>query len=351
MSRLIMIKKSASTLIAALMVLQLVLSPFTFAQTGEQQELPPQPDLEVCQLPRQDYKNFSNFRLAYHAAIVDNNPVFAQDHFQSMQDILTTHCSAVASIVQVQAEDLDEQCNALVNHLLAKNNYYISTGRTDDAIATQALIQTVLLAQDCAPIIQPASELAIDLVEQEVIANQTIDPALEVIPYKENVCFNDYGPSHTFRQQVESIQDPTVAVSVFDTVTNYFNQLGAVAVDAIQQQREGTLLAYAKNLLGWKKTSLQPLNYIQQIAPFQVAEVVDLASSMTNADGLTAVAAVMDSYLPAVGTYLDKISNYPLRSAFDQPRMQAIFTSLATEPISLTRDEGSQTFSHTVGEK
>jgi len=100
------------------------------------------------------------------------------------------------------------------------------------------LIQTVLLAQSCAPIIQPASELAIELVDQEMVANQTIDLALEVIPYKENVCFNDYGPSHTFREQIANIQDATVAVSVFDTITSYFNQLGSVAVDAVQQQRE-----------------------------------------------------------------------------------------------------------------
>jgi len=100
------------------------------------------------------------------------------------------------------------------------------------------LIQTVFQTQDCASIIQPASELAIDIVEQEMLDNQTIDLSLEVIPYKENICFNDYGPSHTFKEQVNSIQDLTVATSVLDTVSSYFNQLGSVAVDAIQQKRE-----------------------------------------------------------------------------------------------------------------
>lgn len=346
-----MIKKSTSLLLAALMVLQLVVSPLTFAQTGEQQETPPQPDLEVCQLPRQDYKNFSNFRLAYHAAVVDDNPVFAQDHFQSMQDILTTHCSAVASIVQVQAEDLDEQCNALVNHLLAKNNYYISVGRTDDAIATQGLIQTVLLAQDCAPIIQPASEFAIDIVEQEVIANQTIDPSLEVIPYKENICFNDYGPSHTFRQQVENIQDPTVAVSVFDTVTNYFNQLGAVAIDAIQQQREGTLLAYAKNLLGFRQDALRNLQYKDHVLPFQIAEFVELAAGITDAQGLVQTDAMIGQYMDVLPNFISQISQYPLRTTFAEPRQQNIFNSFATDPITLTRDEQAQVLTHEAGDK
>lgn len=346
-----MIKKSTSVLLAALMVLQLVVSPFTFAQTGEQQETPSQPELEVCVLPRQDYKNFSTFRLAYHAAIVDDNPVFAQDHFASMQDILTTHCSAVASIIQVQAEDLDEQCNMLVNHLVAKNNYYISVGRTDDAIATQSLIQTVLLEQDCAPIIQPASELAIDIVEQEVAANQTIDPALEVIPYKENVCFSDYGPSHTFRQQVENIQDPTVAVSVFDTVTSYFDQLGSIAIDAIQQQREGTLLAYAKNLLGFRQDALRNLQYKDHVLPFQIAEFVALASSMTDGDGIVATAAMFDSYMPAIGDYLTSLTTDPLRSTFAEPRMHNIFSSLDSDPLTMTRDDGAQSFSHETGER
>lgn len=231
-----MIKKSTSLLLAALMVLQLVVSPLTYAQTGEQQETPPQPDLEVCQLPRQDYKNFSNFRLAYHAAVVDDNPVFAQDHFQSMQDILTTHCSAVASIVQVQAEDLDEQCNALVNHLLAKNNYYISVGRTDDAIATQGLIQTVLLAQDCAPIIQPASELSIDLIEQDIATNQTIDPTMQVIPFESNVCFMQYGPAHEFTQQIQRVTNPSILDSIYDSVATYMTDLDAIVVDTVMQK-------------------------------------------------------------------------------------------------------------------
>jgi len=345
---MMMTKNFFAPVLAVLMLMQ-ILTPFTFAQeTGTVVELP---ELEVCQLPRQDYKNFSNFRLAYHAAVVDENPVFAQDHFQSMQDILIANCSAVASIVQVQAEDLDAQCNNIVSHLLAKNNYYIGLGRTDDAIATQSLIQTVLLEQDCAPIIQPASQFSIDLVEQEMIDNQTIDLGLEVIPYKENVCFNDYGPSHTFREQVANIQDPAVAVSVFDTVTSYFNQLGSVAVDAIQQQREGTLLSYAKNLLGFRQDGLRNLHYKAHVLPFQIQEIITLVDSIIASDAITAVDNFGTDYLPDIETYFVQFLNHPLRQTFSEPRMQNALTSFASQPLVLTRDDGLEEFVQTQGDR
>ncbi len=239
---MMMTKKVCSLILAALMVLQLTVSPFAFAQTGEESEVPSTPEMENCILPWEDYKIFTNYRLNYQTAVADGEPVFAQDLFGSMQDVLTSNCDAVASIIQVTSDGVDAQCNELVNHLVAKNNYYVRTLDADNAIATQSLIQTVLLAQDCAPITSPDSEVAIGLIQEDIAVHQMIDLDLEPIPWTNNVCFNSYGPSHTFTEQVQNIQDPAVAVSVFDTVTTYFNQLtnqiAAGAADAIQQQRE-----------------------------------------------------------------------------------------------------------------
>ncbi len=100
------------------------------------------------------------------------------------------------------------------------------------------MIQTVLLAQSCDPIIAPDSDVAIDLIQEDIAAQQTIDLVAEVIPYASNVCFNTYGPSHTFKQQIENIQEATVATSVFDTVSIYADQLGSIALDAVQEYRE-----------------------------------------------------------------------------------------------------------------
>jgi len=131
---IMMMKKIFAPVLAVLLLVQM-LTPFTFAQeTGTVVDLP---DLEVCSLPRQDYQDFNNFRLAYQAAVVDADPILAQDHFTSMDAILAAHCDTLASIVQVQSEDLTDQCDTIMNHLLAKNNYYITMGRSQEAIATQ----------------------------------------------------------------------------------------------------------------------------------------------------------------------------------------------------------------------
>ncbi len=133
-----MMKKFTSMTIALLLLVQLVLSPITFAQTGEQEgEVPEAPEMEVCILPWDDYKIFTNYRLNYQAAVADENPVFAQDLFESMQDILLEHCDAVASIIQVKTDGLDEACNDLSNFLLAKNNFYVKALDADNATATQ----------------------------------------------------------------------------------------------------------------------------------------------------------------------------------------------------------------------
>jgi len=124
--------------IALLLLLQLLVAPFTFAQTGEQEsEVPSTPEMEVCSIPWEDYKIFTNYRLNYQAAIANEEPVFAQDLFESMQDVLLEHCDAIASIIQVKSDGVDAQCNDLVNHLVAKNNYYVRALDADNAVATQ----------------------------------------------------------------------------------------------------------------------------------------------------------------------------------------------------------------------
>lgn len=128
----------ASMNIALLLLLQLLVAPFTFAQTGEQEsEVPSTPEMEVCSIPWEDYKIFTNYRLNYQAAIANEEPVFAQDLFESMQDVLLQHCDAIASIIQVKSDGVDAQCNDLVNHLVAKNNYYVRALDADNAVATQ----------------------------------------------------------------------------------------------------------------------------------------------------------------------------------------------------------------------
>ena len=128
----------ASMNIALLLLLQLLVAPFTFAQTGEQEsEVPSTPEMEVCSIPWEDYKIFTNYRLNYQAAIANEEPVFAQDLFESMQDVLLEHCDAIASIIQVKSDGVDAQCNDLVNHLVAKNNYYVRALDADNAVATQ----------------------------------------------------------------------------------------------------------------------------------------------------------------------------------------------------------------------
>lgn len=128
----------ASMTIALLLLLQLLVAPFTFAQTGEQEsEVPSTPEMEVCSIPWEDYKIFTNYRLNYQAAIANEEPVFAQDLFESMQDVLLEHCDAIASIIQVKSDGVDAECNDLVNHLVAKNNYYVRALDADNAVATQ----------------------------------------------------------------------------------------------------------------------------------------------------------------------------------------------------------------------
>lgn len=201
------------------------------------------------------------------------------------------------------------------------------------------------MAQDCTPILAPDSEVAIELIQEDIAAQQTIDLGLEVIPYTNNVCFNTYGPSHTFKQQVDNIQDPVVATSVFDAVSNYFNQLSAGAADAIQQQREGTLLAYAKNLLGFKKDALlyNP-QYNDTVLPFQVAEFVEFANGLTTADGLQESSAFLAEYLPSFADYIGQLSQLDLRTSLQEPRIHNLVNSLVDTPIVLVRDDVAQTF-------
>lgn len=110
---------------AFLLIAQLVLLPVISAQ--DIQPAPIQgPESDICVLPRDQYKIFNAYRLNYQAAIVDKNLTFANNIFVVMQDILDIHCGSSASIIQVQAETLDESCNNILNHLLAKNKFYIT---------------------------------------------------------------------------------------------------------------------------------------------------------------------------------------------------------------------------------
>jgi hypothetical protein len=116
---------------------QLALLPLVSAQETMGTSSIVIPDSEVCTLPWADYTEFTGYRLAYQTAIVDNELVFAEDLFASMQDILSENCDSIASIIQVQAAPLDTMCNNLLNHLLAKNKYYVTQLDTDSAVATQ----------------------------------------------------------------------------------------------------------------------------------------------------------------------------------------------------------------------
>lgn len=337
-----MIKKCFTLTVAAVMILQL-LSPFTFAQ--ETGSVAPVPDLEVCTLPRADYKDFNNFRLAYQASVVDQQPVLAQDHFQSMETILAAHCDTLASIVQVQAEDLDGQCNDIVNHLLAKNNYYITMGRSDDAIATQGLIQTVFQEQDCAPIIQPASELSIDLIEQDIATNQTIDPSMQVIPFESNVCFMQYGPAHEFTQQIQRVSNQSVLDSIYNSVATYMTNLDTVVMDAVmQKEREGTLLKFARNVvqnqrLQWLFGNIPEL---QTTFHTQLTQVVQVISSVISAESANAAATLIQSNTSQIEEYVGMIAQLPVWSEYADGL--SLIQGIKDAPMSLVYDAATSGF-------
>lgn len=93
-------------------------------------------------------------------------------------------------------------------------------------------------AQSCAPILVEDEEFAVDFIKEEIEQNNTIDPAAMVIPWESNVCFMEYGPSHSFIEQIQRIQDQDMSLSLFDMINNYINQLSQSAVDAVQRGRE-----------------------------------------------------------------------------------------------------------------
>lgn len=250
----------ARRLFTIVLMVSTTFSPLTFAQTSgdagtgdDNTPVVQEVEKESCVLPWADYQAFINNKLAYQAAVVDDDYTTAQEVFELMQDSLVANCDTTASIVDVQAAELDAACLLLVNHLVAKNNFYVRESQVTDAIDTQAVIQNILTNASCEPVLAGDAQEAVDEVIQDISQNQ-IDPALSVIPFEENACFMTYGPSQTFTQQINSLDNLTVLDSVYATVNTYMAGLQGLVPDTTKRlERESTLLKFADTVVQNKR--------------------------------------------------------------------------------------------------
>jgi hypothetical protein len=150
-----------------------------------------------------------------------------------------------------------------------------------------------------------------------------------------------YGPAHSFLEQVERIQDPSIATSVLDMVNLYVNQLTSSAVDVIQQQREGTLLKFAQSVLGFRKDSLQNLQYRDHVLPFQIDELMGVASSILESNGISQIVQLIGVHAPHLEAYIGSLITQAYRQDFDGDA-QSILASFDQTPITLLWNHQTQ---------
>ena len=333
-----------------LLLAQLAFLPFVSAQEAPIQPDPSTPEMETCTLPWGAYNDFINHRLSYQAAIVDEERVQAEQIATQMQSILASNCQSVASIVQVKAEELDNTCNNLLNHLVAKNNYYVRQLSTANAIATQWLIQDILSAQNCQDILSADEDLSIDLLNQDIESNYNLDRENMVIPRESNVCFMEYGPATNFVEQIEKIQEESVSNSVLDIINGYMDQLTAAAVDMIQQERELTLLTFAKNIV-FQQKSKRDYPQLSDRLMIVLNKIAAMSSHISDSTWIDDVVEVLDVFGPDIITYFTKMTELDHRSTYSASSAEDIFSTIDSQPIDIVRDYDLEDFSVQTGDR
>lgn len=229
----LMNKKLLSTILIA------ALGAVGFASASSIQSL----ERQSCTVSQNVYDQVVTLQMTYSDQLAAQQYDAAQTTYDTMQSMLTTHCGNNDGIVSLQTQGQSAECVQQVNALLAQYNYMMSQGRDGIAAAIQQNIQNYLQTDTCSSLAATGGDA--DQLALNALLAVTIDQVPSAIPYSRNICFLD-NTVDNFVEQVNNISEQNVLQSVDTIVSNLFNSSNGVVLSPDTQQKQSTILTYAR---------------------------------------------------------------------------------------------------------
>lgn len=172
-------------MLIALVILQGYALSFTAAQW----------DTDVCVLSGEEYTNFISTKLSYQQAMWSDDLELAQTHLDAMQAIVVQACPwATVHVESAEFAEIEPSCNTMVQWLFGQHRTHINAGNEENATRIAEMIDSIITAGSCSAI-QLAQTTAPNVLQWDIIDQQTYNLDEMVIPRNRNICFASDGPN------------------------------------------------------------------------------------------------------------------------------------------------------------